>query len=283
MLRAPYRTNSQVGMIPEVGAYLDLPPGQLADPESVLKWLECLRIYMYINYESRIKEIIGYDGVLKEYPKIEAPENPDADAGVVEMTLWELALEEYEDARESLERDRLKLHILLLGQMSEGSRNRIEQSTAGEKALKEGDPLGLLSAVIATHVINSGFGATYDVVTAETNLYTIKMLPKEDLGRYFDRFGRMLYVKSVAYRMAGVKMQKDSDGLLAVMFIIKLNHHYSGYINNFMNKLRDWPTTLSEAYQDAANYWYATSESGARNTATLISRLMSKYRIISFG
>ena len=52
---------------PEVGAYLDLPRGQAADPEAALKWLECLRVYMYSTYESSIKEIIGIDGVLTDY------------------------------------------------------------------------------------------------------------------------------------------------------------------------------------------------------------------------
>ena len=42
----------------EVGAYLDLPRGQQADPEAVLKWLECIRVWMYTNFESTVKEII---------------------------------------------------------------------------------------------------------------------------------------------------------------------------------------------------------------------------------
>ena len=52
------------GRKPEVGAYLDLRRGQAADPESVLKWLECFRVYMYSTYESTVKEIIGIDGIL---------------------------------------------------------------------------------------------------------------------------------------------------------------------------------------------------------------------------
>ena len=50
------------GRKPEVGAYLDLPRGQAADPESVLKWLECFRVYMYSTYESTVKEIIVSTG-----------------------------------------------------------------------------------------------------------------------------------------------------------------------------------------------------------------------------
>ena len=64
------------GRKPEVGAYLDLPRGEVADPEAVLKWLECLRVYMYSTYESSIKEIIHLDGVLSNYEEFFEPEDP---------------------------------------------------------------------------------------------------------------------------------------------------------------------------------------------------------------
>ena len=62
----PYKPIAK-GRKPEVGAYLDLPRGQAADPESVLKWLECFRVYMYSTYESTVEEIIGIDGILYKY------------------------------------------------------------------------------------------------------------------------------------------------------------------------------------------------------------------------
>ena len=48
----------------------------MADPEAVLKWHECLRVYMYSAYESSIKEIIGIDGVLSDYEEFFEPEDP---------------------------------------------------------------------------------------------------------------------------------------------------------------------------------------------------------------
>jgi hypothetical protein len=177
-------SDSRVGMTPEVGAYLDLPPGQAVDPVHVLNWLDCLKLYMDTNFESRIRKIIGEDGVLREYPKIEAPEDPDADAGVVEIMLWEFAFELYRKEIESLKREKCKLYGVMLGQMSKGSRNRIEQSSAGKKAVKEIDPLGLLSVVIATHISNNRYGETYDMITADSNFSAIRMRVDEDLVTY---------------------------------------------------------------------------------------------------
>ena len=46
----PQKINLKQGRKPEVGAYLDLPRGQVADLEAVLKWLECFIVYMYSTY-----------------------------------------------------------------------------------------------------------------------------------------------------------------------------------------------------------------------------------------
>ena len=48
----------------------------MADPEAVLKWLECLRVYMYSTYESSIKEIIHIDRVLSNYEEFFEPDDP---------------------------------------------------------------------------------------------------------------------------------------------------------------------------------------------------------------
>ena len=83
------------GRKPEVGAYLDLPRGQAADPEAVLKWLECLRVYMYSTYESSVKEIIGIDGVLTDYEEFVEPDDPPDNAGMVAIERWKTASKKY--------------------------------------------------------------------------------------------------------------------------------------------------------------------------------------------
>ena len=73
------------GRKPEVGAYLDLPRGQAADPESVLKWLECFRVYMYSTCESTVKQIVGIDGILYDYIEQVELEDPPEGAANIEV------------------------------------------------------------------------------------------------------------------------------------------------------------------------------------------------------
>ena len=107
------------GRKPEVGAYLDLPRGQAADPESVLKWLECLRVYMYGTYESTVKEIIGIDRILYDYAELVEPADPPEGAGLVAIERWKTARKKYESANKLLRKDCAKLYGVLFGQMSE--------------------------------------------------------------------------------------------------------------------------------------------------------------------
>ena len=87
-----------------------MPRGHVADPEAVLKWLECFRIYMYSNFESRVKEIIGIDGTLFPYPELEPPPLPEFVAGPVEMEMWKSALKKHNKAVTVHESDCFKLY-----------------------------------------------------------------------------------------------------------------------------------------------------------------------------
>ena len=138
------------GRKPEVGAYLDLPREQAADPESVLKWLECYRVYMYSTYESTVKEIIGIDDILYDYVEQVEPADPPEGAGLVAIEPWKTARKKYEAASELLIKDCAKLYGVLLGQMSEASQTRVNKMSAGKRAIEECDPLGLLICVVAT-------------------------------------------------------------------------------------------------------------------------------------
>jgi Zinc knuckle len=250
----PYKGTSKLGMKPEVGAYLDLPRGKPADPDMVLHWLDCLRVYIISNYESGITEIIGGDGSLNEYPELEEPEEPDDDAGPVQMENWKTEKREYRKALDTFNKDCLKVFGLFLGQMSEGSRNRIKESPLGPKALADRDPLNLLSVVVTTHMNNKRYGDNYNIIAAEIDFFAHKMLHNEDLLKYYTRFKTLLFVRSEAYRVADVDCPDMSDELQSTKFIVGLSSVYLEYVNLFRNKTRPWPLSLDEAQADASNY-----------------------------
>ena len=192
--REPHRPIAK-GRKPEVGAYLDLPREQAADPESVLKWLECIRLYMYSTYEATVKEIIGIDGILYDYVEQVEPVDPPEEAGLVAIERWKTARKKYEAADELLIKDCAKLYCVLLGQMSEASQTRVNEMPAGKRAMEECDPLGLLTCVVATHMSNKRYGETYNIITAVR------------IFSFYSRCRTLLFVKNEAYRLA------DEDAL----------------------------------------------------------------------
>ena len=242
------------GRKPEVGAYLDLPRGQAADPEAVLKWLECLRVYMYSTYESSIKEIIGIDGVLTDYEEFVEPDDPPDNAGMVAIERWKTASKKYAANIELHKKNCAKLYGVILGQMSEASITRVNEMPAGKRAIEDCDPLEVLTCVVATHMNNKRYGDVYNMTTAIRNFYNNKMYQNEDLASYFSRCRTLLFVKSESYRIADEEEPFHTDEFHAVLFVTGLNSNYLEYINTFKNKVRSWPQTMADANQDAANF-----------------------------
>ena len=242
------------GRKPEVGAYLDLPRGQAADPEAVLKWLECLRVSMYSTYESSVKEIIGIDGVLTDYEEFVEPDDPPDNAGMVAIERWKTASKKYAANIELHKKDCAKLYGVILGQMSEASITRVNEMPAGKRAIEDCDPLEVLTCVVATHMNNKRYGDVYNMTTAIRNFYNNKMFQNEDLAAYFSRCRTLLFVKSESYRIADEEEPFHTDEFHAVLFVTGLNSNYLEYINTFKNKVRSWPQTMADANQDAANF-----------------------------
>lgn len=122
---------------------------------------------MYSNFESRVKEIIGIDGTLFPNPELEPPPLPEFRAGSVEIEMWKSALKNITNSRHDkavtvLESDCFKLHGDLLSQMSEGSKNRVDEMPEGKEAILNCNPLGVLQCVMATHMSNKRYGETYN-------------------------------------------------------------------------------------------------------------------------
>lgn len=141
--------------------------------------------------------------------------------------------------------------------MSEGSQVRVKEMPAGERAMEECDPLGLLTCVVAIHMSDKRYGETYNMTTAIRNYYSNSMLHNKDLATYYSRCRALLFVKAEAYRLADEEPLEYTDEFHATIFITALNATYSEYINNFKSKVREWPLTIGDAYADAANYLMA--------------------------
>jgi hypothetical protein len=115
-------------------------PGREVNPGVVTNWINKMGEYFMTVCDSEINLIFGPDGTLGYYPEIVEPQDPAANCTRVETKKWELAYPKYTKDVDTLEQDKIKVYGLMLGQISQASKDRIKETEAGEEAVETHDP-----------------------------------------------------------------------------------------------------------------------------------------------
>ena len=112
MARPPPRT----GTVAAIGAYLDLIPGKEVNPGAVTNWVNKFREYIPTVCDTPRINLI--------FPVYAAPLLPAADCTRFEAKICETAYAKYVKDSDKFENDKLRVFGLMVGQMSENSKNR---------------------------------------------------------------------------------------------------------------------------------------------------------------
>jgi Zinc knuckle len=261
MARPPPRT----GTVAAIGAYLDLVPGKEVNPGVVTNWVNKFREYIVTVCEtSRINLIFGIDATLGDYPKLQEPKVPDEDSTKFQIKMWEIAYTKYIKDVDRLETDKLKVFGLMMGQMSENSKNRVKETDSGSIAIEQQDPRLLLTAILATHLTDNRLGAEHNLYKIEQAFHRYIMEPGDSLAFYYQRFRALLSGVQEAYHRAQQDPPDTSyrDVQLALRFTIGLNSSYSTYKQYYEDGLKDWPENLVDAFSEASKFRPRTAGSG---------------------
>ena len=248
--------NHLKGNIPTIGAYLDLPPGKDIVPGVVTKFMGKMKEHAMTTLKSKVSLIFGADGTLGDYPVIPIPPPPGEGADQNDREIWKLERVEYNKARTKLEEDKQNLYGAMVGQMSENSKIRVKEVTAGIQAESEQDPRKLLQAILATHVGDSTLGAEHQMHNIQQRYDHLVMLSHEHLSTYLTNTKSALTAIQQAFEAAGRTGIDDiyPEGRMAVKFILGLNNYYSEFKNFYINNLKVWPDCLDEAYNEASKF-----------------------------
>jgi hypothetical protein len=133
MARPPPRT----GTVAAIGAYLDLVHGKEINPGIVTNWVNYV---VTVCETSRINLIFGIDAILGDYPELQEPPLPIEDSSKFEIKKWEIAYAKYIKDVDKLEADKLRVFGLMVGQISENSKNRVKETNSGAIAMEQQDP-----------------------------------------------------------------------------------------------------------------------------------------------
>lgn len=247
---------ARTGTVPSIGAYLDVTPGKDVNPGWVTSWMRKMNEYTMAQYESRIHLIFGPDGSLGNYPEIVEPQDPPEDATKVDQKKWEAAYSEWRKETIRLDQDKTRLYGLMLGQMSDNSKNRVKETQDGMESMETNDPLQLLSAIIATHMTDNRLGAEHNVFKVSKIFRELIMQHGESLASYHLKFRSLYSGLCEAYRRADEDMPDSDfqDGQLALQFTMGLNSSYAGHKQYFEDAVKQWPESVDQAFLEASKY-----------------------------
>jgi hypothetical protein len=196
----------------------------------------------------------------------------DANCTRFEAKIWETAYAKYTKEVDKFENDKRRVFGLMLGQMSESSKNRVKETDAGIVAMLQQNPRLLLSAIISTHLTDNRLRAEHNLYKIENALARYVMEPGDSISFYNQRFRALLSGVEEAYRRANVEghgnlYREVQQGL---KFTVGLNSTYSEYKQYYEDGLKDWPRSLGDAFSEAPS-----SSRGPDNNWMLRGQMLS--------
>jgi hypothetical protein len=246
-----YHRPARTGTVPAIGAYLDI-----VNPGWLTTWMRKMGEYAMAQYQSKVHQIFGANGTLGNYPDLLEPPDPEDGATRVDQKKWELAYAEWRKETLKLEQDQVQLYGLMLGQMSDESKNRIKETEDGAESMETNNPLQLLSAIISTHMTDNRLGAEHNAYKIGRLFRQLVMMPGEQLSSYYHKFTSLYSGYQEAYRRADEEMPDSAfeEGQNALQFTMGLNSTYNVYKQYYEDSLKPWPESIFEAYQEASKF-----------------------------
>jgi hypothetical protein len=191
------------------------------------------------------------------YPELVAPDDPEDARRGMDVERWKLEMKLYVERVERLNRDKIQLTGTILGQLGPNSRDRVEKLEAGRAAIDAKDPLELVKAIVATHLVSSRLDNNDNFYQSQMNYNGIRMGETESIENYNRRFRGMLASLTQAARVAGQEGSVPDDRMQAIHFIYTLSAAYSDFRLAYDRKqLKEdhIPDTAVKAYAEAIDF-----------------------------
>ena len=199
------------------------------------------------------------------FPDYPEPEEPEPAAGTVGLSEVQKIryTKDYDIYTKKIERlgsDKKRLHGIIIGQLSESSKNQIKTTADGIRALEEEkDPLKLIKAIRATHLTHSLVDPKIAFFAAQSLYELIKMDDRESLARHKEvlesAHSRLTSASSAAAAAyTGESFDVPSNSMLAVKFIMTLSNKYGAYKQKITRGEKDIPASIKDALEDVQKH-----------------------------
>ena len=238
--------------------FLNVKAGSGASGEQVQRWITAMKMYSMANFVSGLDRI--FDRPEGEYPEFREPERPaagddDATLDPLDVEIWREDFKAYRKNILLLEEHKVKLLGVLLGQMSQSSKDMALKDNRGVEAMDERDPLKLVQAIVSTHLVSSNTDPMLNYYEAETNFRErLRMGDGERIENFYRRVEASVDSLTESAARAGHDDKVPDQETLALHFIDRLSSAYGEYRHCVIKGILTRPGTLEEAYRAAVNF-----------------------------
>ena len=169
--------------------------------------------------------------------------------------VWQEEVKQYSRFHRMLSEDKVKLAGVIIGNMGNSTKERLQSTEQGRIALITKDPKDLITSIVATHlaggVSQSPDRVFYHAVNAYSN---IRMGEEETLPSFHQRFNGSVSALRLAATAANEELNVPSDKTQTQHFIGRLNGRYGDFKENYRRGLITDLDTVADANERAVSY-----------------------------
>ena len=168
---------------------------------------------------------------------------------------WELELSHNNSFDLKMKQEKTQLFGVMLGQMSEYSKDLIKECEVGRESFTEKCPLKLLNSIVLTHLANSRLGAEESLYSCNDHYSKLKMESNDTISSYYQELQSAVSAKNEAFLRcsSGVELP-DESSQQSIKFIKCLIQKYEYFRSLFPNGLIEYPLTLEDAYSQLTTF-----------------------------
>ena len=220
------RPRSHTGLIPGL-LTLHFSDGR-SNAHDMERFLDNMKNYCMANY------FIGLDNIFEiggKYPTIEEPQMPsEEDRTTALVEAWKMKYKHFLEKKEKLESDKARLVGVIMGQMTAESKDRVQQTEDGRKAILEKDPLILVKQIRSTHLTSGNRTSGENLYFAQMRYNGIRMFEHgETIQQYMQRFDHEVDALKQAAEVAKEDGATPTAQMQALHFIKRLNREYNNF------------------------------------------------------
>ena len=154
---------------------------------------------------------------------------------------WKLELAHNNSFNLKMKYEKTQLFGVLLGQMSEYSKDLIKECEVGRESFTEKCPLKLLNSIVLTHLANSRLGAEESLYSCNDHYSKLKMESNDTISSYYQKLQSAVSAKNEA-------LLRCSPGVEFIKYPTQKYEYFKS------DDLIEYPLTLEDAYSQLTTF-----------------------------